>query len=92
MKKSKITMIIMFGSVVLFIALFVIFFLMGTGFMAEYKAAADDAAKGAANGAYTACAFLSYLCSILALASVGVGLFVSDKFKEAEEKAAEQGQ
>ena len=106
MKKSKMTMIIMFICVAVFLALFILFFVLGDGYKAQFKdlgvkiaGSVDDAEiaewtkqRESINGLYTFCAFSSYLTSILALVSIGVGLFLSDKFKEAEEKAAELGQ
>ncbi len=107
MKKSKIATIVMFACVALFIALFITFFVVGDSFKATFNAlnvqiaglSAGDpeleqlrAQQAGINVSYTVCAVISYVSSILALASVGVGLAVSDKFKEAEEKAAEAGQ
>ena len=53
--------------------------------------ALKTAEQAAVNTSYMICAVLSYASSILAIASLGIGLAVSDKFKEAEEKAAEDG-
>jgi len=108
MKKSKIATIVMFACVALFIALFITFFVVGDSFKATFNdlsvkiaglGAGDaelkaqyEAQQAGVNVSYTVCAVISYVSSILALASVGVGLAVSDKFKEAEEKAAEAGQ
>ncbi len=49
------------------------------------------AKQTAANASYTFCAVMNYVCSILAIASLGVGLALSDKFKAKEEKDAEDG-
>ena len=53
--------------------------------------ALKTAEQAAVNASYMICAVLSYASSILAIASLGIGLAVSDKFKAAEEKAAEDG-
>lgn len=49
------------------------------------------AEQGAVNGSYSTFALLSYIVSILAIATLGIGLAVADKFKTAEEKKAEDG-
>ena len=51
--------------------------------------ALKTAEQAAVNTSYMICAVLSYASSILAIASLGIGLAVSDKFKELEEKKAE---
>lgn len=108
MKKSKITIIAMFGLVAIFLIAFIVCFNLGDHYKAVYdycgvqinssKVKKDPdllawwQATQAANATlYTVFSTLNYACSILAIASLGIGLALSDKFKAAEEKAAEDG-
>ena len=103
--KSKMTTYIMFGALALFIILFIIFFNVGDSFKAQFtdfnvKALNQDLTDewkqyylnmaAWAGARYSVFAFMSYLCSILALVSLGVGLAVSEKFKTMEESVAER--
>lgn len=102
MKKSKIATIVMFATLLILLILFIVFFNIGDSFKSTYDAIGVDmhTATGAAledlkaqrevvGANYTVFAVSSYACSILALFALGIGLAVSDKFKELEEKKAE---
>lgn len=108
MKKSKITIIAMFGLVAFFLIAFIICFNLGDHQKAVYDYCAVQITSKKvqqdpdllawwqatqANHAtlYTVFSTLNYVCSILAIASLGLGLALADKFKAAEEKAAEDG-
>lgn len=103
--KSKLATYVMFGALALFIILFIIFFNVGDSYktmFGDYNVKALNAdlteewkqyylgMAAWAGSKYTVFAVLSYLCSILALVSLGVGLFVSEKFKTQEESVAER--
>jgi len=47
----------------------------------------DKGYQSQANVSYSVNAFISYLCSVLALVSLGVGLAVGDKLRLKEEEA-----
>lgn len=103
--KSKRATIVMFACIILFVALFIILYVVGGGVkgqwntarvdLAEYKlfepdkvAEAQARVDGLTAG-YRVCSIGSYICSILALASLGIGLAKADKYKTQEEEAAE---
>lgn len=103
--KSKIANYVMFGALALFLILFIVFFNVGDAFKTQYsdlgvkilnegiseaEKAELQAQRDAAGASYTVFAVLSYLSSILALVSLGVGLAVADKLKQKEEEVAER--
>ena len=103
--KSKMTTYIMFFALFLFILLFIIFFNVGDGYKTQYsdynvKALGEGLTEEWKNyylsmadwagSRYTVFAVLSYVCSLLALISLGAGLAISDKFKQKEEEVAER--
>ena len=102
MKKSKIATIVMFATLLILLILFIVFFNVGDSFKSTYDAIGVEmhtttgaaleelkAKREAVGASYTVFAVSSYACSILALFALGIGLAVSDKFKELEEKKAE---
>jgi len=103
--KSKIATIMMFVCLVIFVVLFIVFFNVADGYKTEYSAmsiklVANTTAladklqirtdMSRVNQFYQLFAFLSYACSILVIASLGLGLAISDKLKEIEDEGKEE--
>ena len=104
MKKSKITTIAMFVLLFLLIVAFIVCFNIADGYKGQFDAvsqklalttltdaerASYQAEADSLSATYSVFAVLSYVFSIAAIADLGLGLALSDKFKLLEEKAAE---